>query len=243
MPVPLTRHIEPEILDSLAPEAAQARSARRDLRRVNALMGNAAILSRALGRLQPSLSPRRIVDLGAGDGAMILRVARRWHNLWQGVHLTLVDRSCVVDTRTLETLQALGWQTEVTVADVFEWLARAAQEEVDLVMANLFLHHFEDHRLADMFQHVADRATTFLACEPRRTRFALASSHLLFLLGCNSVTRHDAVASVRAGFAGSELSQLWPAGGGWIVSEWPAGLFSHVFLAQRRSGGHHARGR
>jgi len=59
-------------------------------------------------------------------------------------------------------------------------------------------------------------------------------SRLLRLIGCNRVTRHDAPISVRAGFTGQELSQLWPAGQGWLLEERPAGWFSHLFIAQRR---------
>jgi hypothetical protein len=48
------------------------------------------------------------------------------------------------------------------------------------------------------------------------------------------VTRHDAVISVRAGFAGRELSALWPDRDRWLVIEGPAGRFSHRFVAQRK---------
>jgi hypothetical protein len=53
------------------------------------------------------------------------------------------------------------------------------------------------------------------------------------MLGCNDVTRHDAVLSVRAGFTGSELSKLWPGGQEWEIEERPAGVFSHGFAALR----------
>ena len=71
------------------------------------------------------------------------------------------------------------------------------------------------------------------ACEPRRSRFALRASRLLGLIGCNDVTRHDAAASVRAGFAGRELSALWPDEAGWQIDERPAAPFSHLFVARR----------
>ena len=53
-------------------------------------------------------------------------------------------------------------------------------------------------------------AKAFVACEPRRSAFALLGARMVFALGANDVTRHDAVASVRAGFRGRELSGLWP---------------------------------
>jgi hypothetical protein len=56
---------------------------------------------------------------------------------------------------------------------------------------------------------------------------------MLGLIGANGVTRHDAAVSVRAGFKGGELSALWPANPRWRLRERRAGLFSHLFLAQR----------
>ena len=73
------------------------------------------------------------------------------------------------------------------------------------------------------------------ACEPRRSRFALAASHLIFFLGANAVTRNDGVLSVRAGFVGAELGAAWPAGSaGWRVDEYDDGLFTHCLVASRR---------
>src|ERR1700733_4212257 len=53
-----------------------------------------------------------------------------------------------------------------------------------------------------------------------------------FALAGNEVTRHDAVASVRAGFTGRELSRLWPDGH-WRLREALALPFTHVFSARR----------
>jgi hypothetical protein len=53
-------------------------------------------------------------------------------------------------------------------------------------------------------------------------------------LGCNDVTRHDAVASVHAGFRDQEISEHWPRNPDWITDETTAGLFLHRFVALRR---------
>ena len=57
----------------------------------------------------------------------------------------------------------------------------------------------------------------------------MRAAKLVGLIGCNSVTRHDAVVSVRAGFTNRELSDLWPTQGAWLLQEQRAGLFSHLF--------------
>ena len=117
-------------------------------------------------------------------------------------------------------------------ADVFCWLDQAAPA-VDVMLANLFLHHFTDIQLVRLLRLAAARTNLFLACEPRRSPLALTASRLLGFIGCNDITRHDARVSVRAGFAGHDLSALWPADGAWELGEHPAGCFSHCFSAQR----------
>ena len=85
---------------------------------------------------------------------------------------------------------------------------------------------------AALLTTAAKLATVFAAIDPRRWVWSLLGCRLLWLLGCNSVTRHDAVVSVRAGFAGQELSRLWPIAHGWALQESPANLSSHLFVAQ-----------
>jgi hypothetical protein len=97
----------------------------------------------------------------------------------------------------------------------------------------LFLHHFSCERLQRLLALCANQTGLFVACEPRRSGLARTASQLLWVVGCNDVTRHDAVVSVRAGFNGSELSGLWPKCDPWQLHERPAMLFSHCFVACR----------
>ena len=103
----------------------------------------------------------------------------------------------------------------------------------DLLIANLFLHHFAGDALARLLVGIAARSKVFVACEPRRAATALLGSHLVGLLGCNAVTRNDAVLSVHAGFRDAELTASWPKTLSWQIDEYPAGLFTHCFLANR----------
>jgi hypothetical protein len=47
------------------------------------------------------------------------------------------------------------------------------------------------------------------------------------------VTRHDALISVRAGFQGTEISELWPRAEALELEENNAGIFSHRFMAKQ----------
>lgn len=227
-----TRCVEPEWLDELEATDPRAMRSRRDLRRVNAWMMQAVLMARALRRHCGREPPRSLIDLGAGDGAFLLAVARKLGPGWRGVSAILVDRQDIVGERTRVALRALGWRIEVVAADVADFLARL-RAPADVITANLLLHHFPTERLASLLALSAARTRTFVACEPRRSPLALGASRMLWAIGCNDVTRHDAIASVRAGFAGRELSALWPRDGGWDVHEHAAGLFSHCFVARR----------
>jgi hypothetical protein len=172
--------------------------------------------------------------MGAGDGRFLLGVARQLHPDWQGTRAVLLDRRNAVRPETHQAFETLGWRAETCEADVRDWLAQPAAPAYDVLSANLFLHHFQDAQLAELLRAAARSARVFIAVEPRRSLRSLFVSRLLWFIGCGQVTRHDAVASVRAGFTGRELSRLWSADDNWMLQERPAGWFSHLFIAQRR---------
>jgi hypothetical protein len=229
----MERSLQAELLDELPADDPRAVSSRRDLRRINALMGNARLMARAVREAASRAAPRRIVDLGAGDGALLLRWVRRMPSLAPGSEVLLVDRHDAADAGVVTALSALGFSPRRVQADGLEWLRAQPAEAGTWVLANLFLHHFTAESLRALFNALAEKAELFCACEPRRDSWSLAASRMLGLIGANAVTRHDAAVSVRAGFHAGELSALWPADSSWRLREYRAGWFSHLFLAQR----------
>lgn len=226
------RRVEPEILDALAPADPRAVASRRDLRWVNALMTHRGILANLMRR-HLATPPKRILEIGAGDGRFMLALARKLSRHWTGVDLVLLDRQPIVSDETIEAFRRIGWRAEAVTADVFDWTDDERTEHFDAVTANLFLHHFRAPELARLLRTLADRAPVVLATEPLRAGFPLAASRLLWAIGANDVTMSDAPASVRAGFAGSEISALWPRGPGWQLEEGRRGLFTQAFAARR----------
>jgi hypothetical protein len=194
-------------------------------------MANAGILARALHSAFGG-APASLVEIGAGDGLFALRLARALGTPPAGATITLVDRQAVVDREAARGLADLGWRVNAVQEDVFAWLESAGDH--DAIVANLFLHHFQPGELGRMLHLAAKRVWAFAACEPRRSALAAAGSHLLGLVGCGEVTRHDAVVSVRAGFDGGEISALWPDTDAWVLGEGARGLFSHLFSARRK---------
>jgi hypothetical protein len=230
----MKRRVEPELLDTLPPGDPAAMRSRQDLRRVNAWMRNPQIMARALRENAVGPAPHSILELGAGDGDFLLAVARQLSPAWTGTRAVLLDRQLRLSPATGEGFRAVNWPVAVSTEDVFDWEPPAAHHSV--IIANLFLHHFAEAKLAELLQKIAGATRLFIAVEPRRMPWPAFGGLLLALIGCNHVTRHDGTVSIRAGFAGREISGLWPHHDRWQITERRSGCFSHLFIARKCDG-------
>ena len=227
-----SRTVEAELLDHLDPEDPAAQRSRRDLQRIHYAMGTLRALRRSIARLDLS-PPRRVLELGAGDGTLLLRLAQSCATAWPAVELTLLDQHDLVSPRTRAAYGALGWRVSVLKCDILEW-ARAPTPHHDLCVTALFLHHFVGSDLTKILAAVAARSSAFIACEPRRDRWTWFASQLVGLIGANQVTRADAVSSVAAGFRCRELTAVWPDSANWEIDESFTLPFTHCFSARIR---------
>jgi SAM-dependent methyltransferase len=238
-----SRIVLPELLDELPPSDPRASRSRRDLQRVHRAMGSLSILSRAIRRLRLASPPTRILELGAGDGSLLLRFAQAQKFELRGVALTLLDRHDLVSAGTRTAYERLGWELTVLRGDALSWAVERPSARFDLCVTSLFLHHFDTGELHHLMAAIAANADAFVACEPRRNAAAWIGSRLIGALGVNGVTRADAVKSVAAGFTRQELSSIWPqAEDGWILREFAAPPFMHCFTAARASAVEISRG-
>jgi hypothetical protein len=225
---------QPELLDHLPPDDVRAMRSRRDLRRVNSWMGNARFMAGALNAFLPRQPHSKILEIGAGDGTFFLKAAKC---LPQKGAVFLLDRQNLITPAMHAEFRQLGWELLGVTGDVFEHLVATSRNgrtgpTYDAIIANLFLHHFSDDHVSKLFKLAEQMTPLFIAVEPRRSPVALFAGRLLWAIGCNAVTRHDAMVSIRAGFCDRELSSLWPKMDGWVLEERPAGFSSHLFIAR-----------
>lgn len=230
----MIRTLHSELVDDLPPEHPGAIATRRDLRLLNSLMGHTGIFVRSLKRVFPQKNPSRIVEIGAGDGELLLCIARRLADRWRDVNVALVDLQDLLSSGTKADFAAIQWGVRSVKGDVFDWITDTATEKTDVVLGNLILHHFSDEQLSSLFSAIAKKSDALIAVEPRRGALPLFFARSLSFIGCSPVTCHDAPVSVQAGFNGRELSNLWPHDGQWELLERRAGLFSHLFVARRK---------
>jgi len=212
----MERSLQPELLDSLAPDDPAALHNRRDLRLINRFIGTVPWFARELARrLRPG---ERVLEIGAGTGELTGALAAR------GVPIDGLD----LWPRPVDLPRSSAWHR----ADLRTFGGYA---EYPVVIGNLILHQFSERELAELGRRLAP-VRVVLASEPARVRRAqvfLAVGAWVFR--GNHVTRHDAQVSVRAGFLKAELpGYLGLSRADWRWTCGVQGIGTYRMMAEKR---------
>jgi hypothetical protein len=179
------RVVIPEILDHLPAADPEALRSRRDLRRINFLMGNERWIRREVGRF-PEAADRGIAEIGAGDGMLCRR-------------LSLDFPHAPVSAYDLAPPPARLGRIAWHQGDLFN----ASPPAGGVLVANLFLHHFDAPSLAVLGKWM-EGFEVLVFNEPDCARLPHLLGHILNPF-VNRVTRHDMHVSIDAGFGRGEL--------------------------------------
>lgn len=204
MPAVRERTLVPEMLDHLPHEDPAAVRSRADLRRINGLMGNDRHVLRSAARF-PEAAARGISEWGAGDGLLAAKLARRFPG----------SRVSAFDLAPRPRFPA-------GLEDRIEWhagdLFNTPPTTGGILIANLFLHHFEGEALIELGRRCAGYEVLVFS-EPDRARLPLMQAALLWPF-VNPVTRHDMRVSILAGFSQGEIQSMMGLDAGtWIFRE------------------------
>ncbi len=178
----MRRLVEDEILDGLAPDDPEAVRSRADLRRINFLMGNERWILSQVARHR-EWAAEGIVEMGAGNGGLLGRLAG--YGPATGVDLVPRPRGLAAGVG--------WWQGDILGANL----------SGGIVVANLFLHHFEGEPLARIGELIS-KFRLLISVEPLRTTGSLRLAGMMNPW-VGPVTRHDMAASIRAGFVPGEM--------------------------------------
>jgi len=176
-----------------------------DLWRINRFLGgissNLRMLTRVLAR--KGLRSPRILEIGAGDS----RLAGRMHQklLKRGIHAEYF----VLDRRFahLTNGQPKDNGLQPLVADGFA--LPFAEGTFDVVMCNLFFHHFSGERAREFLRSLAHVARwAVLVNDLERHILPYLFIRIASPFARSRLTKHDAPASVRQAYTREELKDL-----------------------------------
>lgn len=213
------RLVIPEILDSLAADDPGAKRARRDLGLINAIMGNYRWLSGKM-READAGTPLHWIETGSGDGPLA-----RFHDRFSGTVTGL-------DFAPRPPDWPARWQW--IEGDLFATLPDALPHGGDAgLVANLFLHHFDDAMLGALGKILNERISRLYFVEPARETIFRMLGYGLFPF-VNEVTRHDLQVSIGAGFRRGELAATFGLDDSWSVRETVTPLGAYRFEAWKK---------
>ena len=193
MPLHRERVIEPEMLDHAPPDVTRA--SLRDLARVNRYLGGYYVLGRLFSAAAKTAESFSVLDIGAASGDMGAAILRRFPHA----------RVTSLDYKPEHLIQAAAPKL---AADAFHLPFRPAS--FDLVFSSLFLHHFTNDQIVDLFRSFRSLARrAVLAIDLERGPLAY---HFLpntrWLFGWHDITISDGQISVAAALKKDEMLAL-----------------------------------
>jgi len=195
----MNRCVQDEWLDEMdAGDPAAVRS-RRDLRLINAMMGGERWIVNQLG---DHVNITHCIEIGAGEGGLSERIK----SAIPYMRVSALDR--------IERPNGLSEGVQWLQSDVFDLENVVKLDDSVAVIANLFVHHF-DQDLERLFT-ILKKAGIILLAEPYRSKRAKFLGKLIYPF-INHVTKHDMMISIEAGFVEGELPAL--LGDEWCCEE------------------------
>lgn len=201
-------------------------SALNGLRRVNWWSRSDAILWPAILQLSQQIQERpiRILDIASGGGDVALSLAQRAARAGIAVEIDGYD----ISAYAVKHASLLAQQRQLTQVRFFEHdiLQKPVEQEYDVVMCSLFLHHLEEAEAVRLFE-IMSQVTRHLVLvnDLRRSRIGywlawagcrlLTRSHIVHTDGPLSVagafTQEEAAdLAKQAGLSGFQMTRHWP---------------------------------
>lgn len=206
------RTVSREAMDELAADRAELSASLHYLRWVNRRLGGIGAAIWGLRRVAPQWPadrPLRVLDVGAGSADIPLAMAQWAANHGRRIEITAIDRHPV----TVELAREfVGRRDDIAViqADALRLTELFEPGDFDVAHAGLFLHHLHDVQVMTVLRMMDRLATRGVIWNDLVRGWAGRLGVRIVTLGPRvpGMVKHDAIASVAAGFTKREALDL-----------------------------------
>lgn len=198
---------ETEIMDDFDLQGVELEKTLEDLDNINKWLGGNKITLQGIKKLlknHPSTQPVHIADVGCGNGAILREIAEwgRANNI--NIKLTGID----ANTHAIKIAEKLShYYPEINFSPTNIFSEKFKEEEFDIVLCTLTLHHFKDHQIREILKNFYQQAKIGVVINDlHRSRQA----YYLFKAFCkvfinNKIAKEDGLTSVLRGFKKRDL--------------------------------------
>ena len=199
------RSTDPELMDDLDYKGEDLGVTLKELDFINRWLGGDRISMSAFRTMFRSHNIKTIADLGCGSGTFLKKVQEKF----PGISCSGVDANPAIIDFAKRTYTGIEFICQ-NIQD-----PALIKRKFDVIHCCLFLHHFSNEKLADLFKSFKDQAKVgIIVNDLHRHYFAYYA--IKFLTGIFSKSRlvkHDAKLSVRRGFKRKDLIGILDAAG------------------------------
>jgi 2-polyprenyl-3-methyl-5-hydroxy-6-metoxy-1,4-benzoquinol methylase len=208
-----TRSLEPEILDDFELQGNNLAENLRELEWVNKYLGGYSYTLNALkeiARIHPSKT-LQVVDLGCGGGDTLRYLQPRLLKNNVSAKLTGIDANGNAISYARQHPQhtsAIAYQQARISTQLLHRL------KADVVLFNLFLHHFNDAEIISFLKTCKAAGVTVLINDLERSQIAYVLFAIISkLLRFSAISRHDGLLSVKKSFVRLDWQRLFKEAG------------------------------
>jgi ubiquinone/menaquinone biosynthesis C-methylase UbiE len=176
-----------------------------DLWRINCRLGGVSGCLHLLDRYFTRRGSRqvRILDVGSGDSRLAARLKAELAHRNQNAEFVALDRRL----NHLRNGNHSSGQLMKVAADAFN--LPFAKESFEVVICNLFLHHFSEQKAVELLRRLSEIASdAVLINDLERHPLPYVFIRLAWPFARSRITRHDGAASVRQAYTKNELEAL-----------------------------------
>jgi SAM-dependent methyltransferase len=160
----------------------------RDLTLMHRCLGNTRAILRAVRR--DPLPVRRVMDIGCGDGGMLVEIRKRLRTEVIGVDLRLPSST--------------AGEVPIVQADA----VRSPLPESDVAIAVCVAHHLSEPDFIELIRNVGRHARRFIILDLVRHRLPLALFRLAVCPWVHPITAEDGGRSIRRSYTPPELGAI-----------------------------------